>query len=223
MPQFTGADLVCFRGGRTVFAGLGFTLEPGSALLLRGPNGSGKSSLLRLMAGLARPLEGAVHWDGEDIATDPEAHNAHLHYVGHADPVKPVLTVGENLRFWADMKSGGKNDAAGGESDVDEAVGGALDRLGIGHLESVPGRFLSAGQKRRVNLARLLAAPAALWLLDEPATALDRAAVQSLDDAIQRHRSDGGMVVISTHAEAGQPDAREIDLGQFQGGPISDE
>ena len=206
MPQFTGADLVCFRGERTVFAGLGFTLEPGGALLLRGPNGSGKSSLLRLMAGLAKPLSGTVHWDGEDIANDPEAHNAHLHYVGHADPVKPVLTVGENLRFWALMKNGG------GERDVTAA----LDRLGIGHLESVPGRFLSAGQKRRVNLARLLAAPAALWLLDEPATALDRAAVQSLDDAIQGHRSGGGMVVISTHAEAGQQDAREIDLGQFQ-------
>ena len=206
MPQFTGADLVCFRGERTVFAGLSFTLEPGGALLLRGPNGSGKSSLLRLMAGLAKPLSGAVHWDGEDIATDPEAHNAHLHYVGHADPVKPVLTVGENLRFWALMKNGG------GDSDVTAA----LDQLGIGHLESVPGRFLSAGQKRRVNLARLLAAPAALWLLDEPATALDRAAVQSLDDAIQGHRSGGGMVVISTHAEAGQQDEREIDLGQFQ-------
>ncbi len=206
MPQFTGADLVCFRGGRTVFAGLGFTLEPGGALLLRGPNGSGKSSLLRLMAGLARPLEGAVHWDGKDINTDPEAHNANLHYVGHADPVKPVLTVGENLRFWADIKN------AGGEGEIKTA----LDQLGIGHLEGVPGRFLSAGQKRRVNLARLLAAPAALWLLDEPATALDRAAAQSLDDAIEHHRSDGGMVVISTHAEAGQPGAREIDLGQFQ-------
>ncbi len=210
MPQFTGAALVCFRGERTVFAGLGFTLEPGGALLLRGPNGSGKTSLLRLMAGLAKPLSGVVHWDGEDIATDPEAHNAHLHYVGHADPVKPVLTVGENLRFWALMKNGGGT--AGG------AVTAALDQLGIGHLESVPGRFLSAGQKRRVNLARLLAAPAALWLLDEPATALDRAAVQSLDDAIEHHRSGGGMVVISTHAETGQPDAREIDLGKFQRG-----
>ncbi len=214
MPQFTGADLVCFRGGRTVFAGLGFALEPGGALLLRGPNGSGKSSLLRLMAGLARPLEGAVHWHGEDIATDPEAHNANLHYVGHADPVKPVLTVGENLRFWAAIKNGGKNDAAGGGGNVTAA----LDQLGIGHLEGVPGRFLSAGQKRRVNLARLLAAPAALWLLDEPATALDRAAAQSLNDAIGRHRSGGGMVVISTHAEAAQKDAAIIDLGTFQAG-----
>ena len=210
MPQFTGVDLVCFRGERTVFAGLGFTLEPGSALLLRGPNGSGKSSLLRLMAGLAKPLSGSIKWDGENINADPEAHNANLHYVGHADPVKPVLTVGENLRFWALMKNGGGKDE----------VTAALDQLGIGHLESVPGRFLSAGQKRRVNLARLLAAPAALWLLDEPATALDRAAAQSLDAAIETHRSGGGMVVISTHAEAAQKDAAIIDLATFHaGGP----
>ncbi len=183
MPQFTGADLVCFRGGRTVFAGLDFTLEPGSALLLRGPNGSGKSSLLRLMAGLARPLEGAVHWHGEDIATDPEAHNARLHYVGHADPVKPVLTVGENLQFWAQMKNGGE------EGDV----GAALGQLGIGHLENVPGRFLSAGQKRRVNLARLLAAPAAKaghWTCPDAETrkrgertGLDTLVVHAVNDA----------------------------------------
>ena len=210
MSQFTGADLVCFRGERTVFAGLDFDLEPGGALLLRGPNGSGKSSLLRLMAGLAKPLSGAIHWNGENIAGDPETHNARLHYIGHADPVKPVLTVGENLGFWASMKNGGGDGADGGN------VKAALDRLGIGHLETVPGRFLSAGQKRRANLARLLAAPAALWLLDEPATALDRAAVESLDDAIQGHRDGGGMVVISTHAETAQPDAREIDLGKFQ-------
>jgi len=212
LPQFTGTDLVCFRGERTVFAGLGFDLGPGAALLLRGPNGSGKSSLLRLMAGLAKPLSGALAWDGENIATDPEAHNAKLHYIGHADPVKPVLTVAENLGFWASMK----NNVEGGT--VNGAVGAALDRFGIGHLEDVPGRYLSAGQKRRVNLARLLAAPSPLWLLDEPATALDRAAAQSLDDAIQRHRDGGGMVVISTHAEAAQKDAREIDLSKFQGG-----
>ncbi len=220
MPQFTGTDLVCFRGERTVFAGLGFALDPGGAILLRGPNGSGKSSLLRLMAGLARPFSGSIQWDGENIDTDPEAHNANLHYVGHADPVKPVLTVGENLGFWASMKSGGKSGGknGGGETDIESAVRGALGQLGIGHLESVPGRFLSAGQKRRVNLARLLAAEATLWLLDEPATALDRAAVESLDNAIQNHRSGGGMVVISTHAVAAQKDAAVIDLGEFQEG-----
>ena len=203
MPQFTGADLVCFRGERTVFAGLGFTLEPGSALLLRGPNGSGKSSLLRLMAGLAKPLSGSIKWDGENINADPEAHNANLHYVGHADPVKPVLTVGENLRFWALMKNGGGKDE----------VTAALDQLGIGHLESVPGRFLSAGQKRRVNLARLLAAPAALWLLDEPTVGLDSESIEALTTAMAAQRDGGGMVIAATHATLALRDAGDLQFG----------
>ena len=100
--------------------------------------GVGKSRLSRVVAGLARPLSGSMKWDGENINGDPDAHNANLHYVVHADPVKPVLTVGENLRFWALMKNGGGKDE----------VTAALDQLGIGHLESVPGRFLSAGQKQ---------------------------------------------------------------------------
>ncbi len=207
MSHFTGTDLVCFRGERTVFSGLGFALNPGDALVLRGPNGSGKSSLLRLMAGLGRPLAGTVAWDDETISDDPEAHNARLHYIGHADPVKPVLTVTENLRFWTSLRL---------DDGIDDAITAALARLGIAHLADVPGRFLSAGQKRRVNLARILAAPAPLWLLDEPATALDRAAMDSLDDAIAAHRSGGGMVVMSAHATASPENAQEIDLGRFQ-------
>ncbi|MBC8338388.1 MAG: heme ABC exporter ATP-binding protein CcmA [Rhodospirillales bacterium] len=208
MSLFTGTDLVCFRGGRTVFAGLGFALSPGEALMLRGPNGSGKSSLLRLMAGLGQPLEGALTWSDESIANDPEAHNARLHYIGHADPVKPVLTVTENLRFWATLRPGFGN----GE----DAIASALEKLGIGHLADVPGRFLSAGQKRRVNLARILAAPASLWLLDEPQTALDRAAEKNLKDAIADHRAGGGMVAISSHAENSLANARELDINQFR-------
>ncbi len=213
MPQFTGTGLVCFRGERIVFAGLGFALAAGGALMLRGPNGSGKSSLLRLMAGLGRPLEGAIAWDGGPIADDVEAHNARLHYIGHADPVKPVLTVTENLMFWASLR---RKDGAG------EAIRSALGRLGIGHLAGVPGRFLSAGQKRRVNLARLLAAPAPLWLLDEPHTALDEAAMRSLDDAIAEHRGGGGMVVMASHAKTAPDDAEAIDLGQFQEPPFQE-
>ncbi len=210
MPHFTGTDLVCFRGERTVFNGLGFELTPGGALVLRGANGSGKSSLLRLMAGLGRPLSGALEWDSEDIADDAEAHNRRLHYLGHADPVKPVLTVAENLNFWSTLRGGD------GAENAKDAVPSALQRLGIGHLADVPGRFLSAGQKRRVNLARVLAAPAELWLLDEPGTALDRAAVKSLDDAIAEHRQGGGMVVVSSHAEKSLADSQDIDLGKFQ-------
>ncbi|MDA1088968.1 MAG: heme ABC exporter ATP-binding protein CcmA [Proteobacteria bacterium] len=215
MPHFTGTDLVCFRGERTVFTGLDFALGAGDALVLRGPNGSGKSSLLRLMAGLSRPLAGAVTWDDESIADNPEAHNLRMHYIGHADPVKPVLTVTENLDFWTLLRSKA-NDELRQPNGVGEAIKSALARLGIGHLADVPGRFLSAGQKRRVNLARILAAPATLWLLDEPHTALDQAALRSLDDAIAEHRRGGGMVVISSHAQAAPEDADAIDLGQFQ-------
>ena len=213
MTIFTGAGLVCFRGERTVFQGLGFSRDEGGALTLRGANGSGKSSLLRLMAGLGRPLSGAVQWRDEKIADDPEAHNRRLHYVGHADPVKPVMTVAENLIFWASLRTGG------GVEAVRPAVETALGRLGIGHLASVPGRFLSAGQKRRVNLARVLAAPAELWLLDEPATALDQAAAKNLDDAITEHRAGGGMVGLASHAEAALEGARALALGGFPGAP----
>ena len=132
MPLFTGTDLVCFRGGRTVFAGLAFAVGPGEALILRGANGSGKSSLLRLMAGLSRPLEGTIAWQSESVSDDPEAHNARLHYIGHADPVKPVLTVAENIRFWTSLRTGS------GDGDT---IPLALDKLGIGHLADVPGRF----------------------------------------------------------------------------------
>ncbi len=215
MPLFTGTGLVCFRGERTVFAGLGFALAAGGALMLRGPNGSGKSSLLRLMAGLGRPLDGAIAWGAEPITEDIEAHNARIHYIGHADPVKPVLTVAENLMFWTSLRSKA-NVELRRKDGVGEAIQSALARLGIGHLAEVPGRFLSAGQKRRVNLARLLAAPAPLWLLDEPHTALDRAAMKRLDDAIGEHRDGGGMVVMASHAEAAPGGAEAIDLGQFQ-------
>jgi len=205
---FTGTDLVCFRGGRTVFSGLDFTVSPGEALMLRGANGSGKSSLLRLMAGLSQPLQGTIAWGGEPVGNDPEAHNARLHYIGHADPVKPVLTVTENLRFWSSLRAD--------FGDGGDAITSALNKLGINHLAEVPGRFLSAGQKRRVNLARILAAPAVLWLLDEPQTALDRFAVENLNDAISEHRAGGGMVVISSHGEDTLAGARKIDLGQFR-------
>ncbi|MFQ5766257.1 MAG: heme ABC exporter ATP-binding protein CcmA [Rhodospirillales bacterium] len=216
MTPFTGQDLVCYRGERTVFQGLDFALEAGGALMLRGPNGSGKSSLLRLMAGLARPLAGVIRWEDADITDDPEAHNRRLQYVGHADPVKPVLTVAENLGFWAAFRAGPDAGDGGADVAVAAAVQGALGRFGIGHLAPVPGRYLSAGQRRRVNLARILVAPAALWLLDEPATALDAQAAKGLVEAIAEHRAGGGMVVVSSHQDAPLEGVREIDLADFQ-------
>lgn len=203
---FAADGLACVRGERLVFAGLGFSLGAGEALLLLGPNGSGKSSLLRLLAGLLRPAAGHLLWNGQPVAEDREMHAGRLHYVGHHDAIKPVLSVHENLRFWAQL-----HDPRAG----DVMARTALERLGLWHLADVPGKLLSAGQKRRLNLARVLAAPAPLWLLDEPTVALDRAAVKALETLIGEHRAAGGMVVLSTHAEVDLPGARVLQLDRF--------
>ncbi|OEJ69687.1 heme ABC exporter ATP-binding protein CcmA [Magnetovibrio blakemorei] len=202
--HFNGDNLVCVRSERTVFRGLTFTVPAGGALTLVGPNGSGKSSLLRMMAGLLQPASGSMTWDGEDALNDMDVHGARLHYVGHHDAVKPVLTAAENIGFWARLRGGG-----------DDTIQGALDVFDIKHLYDVPGRFLSAGQKRRVNLARIIAAPAPLWLLDEPTTALDKATIKRLEAAIQRHRDGGGMVVLSTHADVDTPGSQTLNLANF--------
>jgi heme exporter protein A len=207
MNIFSAENLICVRGGRTVFTGLDFTLQAGSAMVLVGPNGSGKSSLLRLMAGLLKPSYGSLKWGEEEISEDPEGHGGRLHYVGHHDAVKPVLNVSENVSFWASLMNGSSGNT--------EAVIAALNTFGIGHLKDVPGRFLSAGQKRRVNLARILASPAPLWLLDEPTTALDRETVTSLETTITHHREGGGMVVISTHSEIQLANHQVINLAGF--------
>jgi heme exporter protein A len=203
---FAGEKLLCIRGERVVFTQLNFSVASGEALLLLGPNGSGKSSLLRLMAGLLKAADGALSWDGLPVQEDREAHSGRIHYVGHHDAIKPVLSVLENLRFWARL-----HDKAAG----DAAAWAALERLGLARLAEVPGKLLSAGQKRRLNLARLLAAPAPLWLLDEPTVALDRASVKVLEGVIAEHRAEGGMIVLSTHADVDLPGARELHLDEF--------
>lgn len=210
MSVFSGQNLVCVRSERTVFTGLDFTLEPGGALVLIGPNGSGKSSLLRLMAGLLKPAAGKLLWGDEETSEDPEAHGGRLHYVGHHDAVKPVLNVAENVSFWASLRNGG--------AETEHSVNAALSAFGIGHLADVPGRFLSAGQKRRVNLARILAADAPLWLLDEPTTALDKQTIAALEETIAKHRKNGGMVVISTHSDMELDAFNVLDLADFSVG-----
>jgi heme exporter protein A len=203
MSIFCGQNLICVRGERTVFTGLDFNLDAGGALVLIGPNGSGKSSLLRLMTGLLPQAEGNLSWNNEAISEDPEAHAGRMHYVGHHDAVKPVLSVTENVAFWASLRG------------VAVDVMAALETFGIAHLADVPGRFLSAGQKRRVNLARILAAPAPLWLLDEPTTALDKQTIAALEATITAHRNGGGMVVISTHSEMQLENFQVLDLADF--------
>jgi heme exporter protein A len=194
-----------------VFAGLDFRIEAGGALVLIGPNGSGKSSLLRVMAGLTRPDGGVLEWNRVDIAVQKDAHRARVHYVGHADAIKPALSVLENVHFWATLLSGGN----GGGDALRRRAERALDALGIGHLADVPGRFLSAGQRRRVSLARIIAAPAPLWLLDEPRTALDADATRRLDTLIAEHRRGGGIVVMSLHGGEKPERAAILDLAAF--------
>jgi heme exporter protein A len=199
---FAGLGLACRRGERLVFAGLDFALLPGGALLLTGPNGSGKSSLLRLMAGLTRPEAGRLVWNGATIAEDAPAHRARLHFIGHQDALKPVLSVAETLAFWAGMRGG-----------ADVAAG--LQRFRLAALAEWPCRLLSAGQRRRLALARCVASPAPLWLLDEPANGLDAEALADLLAAIAEHRAAGGAVALSTHAKLPLADAVELSLASF--------
>jgi heme exporter protein A len=205
--EFSGADIRCIRGERVVFAGLSFAVVAGGALLLGGPNGSGKSSLLRVMAGLLPATAGVLRRDGADIHNDPESHRASLHYVGHLDAVKSVLSVTENLTFWAGMRSP--------DRDAARHVGAALDKFGLASLGDMPARLLSAGQRRRLSLARLIASQAPLWLLDEPTVALDAASVKIMVGCIADHRAGGGMVVLSTHIDLGIDAATTLALDDF--------
>lgn len=213
--RFTGRGLACVRGERIVFAGLDLALAPGEALLLLGPNGSGKSSLLRLLAGLLRPAAGTLAWDDGPVRDDPERHHARARYVGHTDAIKPVLTARETLMFWARMSAPDETRAI-----LSDRVTASLERLDLARLAGVPGRMLSAGQKRRLNLARLLAAPAPLWLMDEPTTALDKASVAILEGIMADHRAAGGMIALSTHLDVALPGARVLNLDDFAVDPL---
>jgi heme exporter protein A len=206
-PGFTGRALACRRGERLIFRGLDFALPPGGALVLLGPNGSGKSSLLRLMAGLTPPAAGTLAWDGIELREDRATHRARLHFIGHSDALKPVLSARETLDFWARMRG------------VPGDVAPALARFGLAAAADLPCRYLSAGQRRRLALARLVAAPAPLWLLDEPLTSLDAEAAAQLLAAIAAHRQSGGRVVLSTHAPIDLPDAARLSLADFRPAP----
>lgn len=185
---FSGENLACRRGGRTVFAGLGFSVPAGGALVLRGPNGSGKTTLLRLMAGLARPTAGRLLWSGEPLE-ESETHGRHLRFIGHLDAIKPAFTVRENLSFWTAFWDRG--DGSG--------IARAMEAFGLAALADFPARLLSAGQRHRLALARLVASPTPLWLLDEPANALDDRSLAALTGTIAEHRARGGMVVLASH------------------------
>jgi heme exporter protein A len=201
-------DLACRRGERLVFAGLSFRLPAGGALVLTGANGSGKTSLLRLLAGLIKPASGRLAWGEASISGDIAGHRTRLHYVGHQDGVKPGLTPRETLVFWAALRG----------REVRRDAPALLSALSAFALEAVvdwPCRWLSAGQRRRLALARLLVTPAQLWLLDEPFSALDDDNRRRLEQTIVAHRAGGGRALVATHIPADIGAAVGIDLDAY--------
>jgi heme exporter protein A len=205
--RLTAADLTCVRSGREVFAGLEFAVSGREALLVLGRNGAGKSSLLRMIAGLVRVAAGRLALEGGD----PDLTlGEQTHYLGHQDAVKAALTVKENLQFWADY-------LGGTGAVVPEA---ALQAVALAPLADLPAAYLSAGQKRRLSLARLVAVKRPIWLLDEPTSALDAGAQDRLSGLMREHLAGGGIILAATHGPIGLQGARELRLGNTDEFPL---
>jgi heme exporter protein A len=199
--------LSCRRGNRLVLSGLGFGVSAGRALILTGPNGAGKTTLLRTLAGFLAPAGGHFDFLGPDLAPLAEyERQEHLHFIGHLNGVKARLSVIENVAFWQNFYGPER-----GEAGVERAEN-ALDAFGLLDLAEIPAAHLSAGQTRRLALARLIAVKRPLWLLDEPTSALDAASAKRLESIIAQHLSEGGIAVIATHAELGLPGAEILAL-----------
>lgn len=193
--MLTARDLAVQRGGLPVLAGLSITLPPGQALVLTGPNGIGKTTLLRTVAGLQPPLHGTVTLPPEGAA-----------YAGHADGAKATLTVAENLGFWARIY---------GTATIEPA----LDAMDLRALRDRPAQSLSAGQRRRLGLARLFVTGRRLWLLDEPTVSLDAASVARFAAAIRAHLAEGGAALLASHVDLGLDRIATLDLARFRAAP----
>jgi heme exporter protein A len=204
--ELIAEDLACRRGERLIFAGVSCRVAAGGAMIVTGPNGSGKSSLLKLLATLLPAAAGRLLWGEAPVQRDAAEYRARLHYVGHLDGIKPTLTPREMLGFWAALRG------APAVADID----GALAAFGLAAVADWPCRWLSAGQRRRLALARLLAVPAPVWLLDEPTNGLDRDATQRLVEVIAGHRAAGGRVVLATHLPVALAEARTLGLDGYR-------
>jgi heme exporter protein A len=195
--------LACSRGGRRLFSDLSFTTGAGEALLLTGPNGAGKTTLIRTIAGLLPPAGGAIRIEG---GKDDRSVGEQCHYVGHLNAIKASLSVEANAAFWCGFLGGGIG-----------RVAAALETFGLAALRDIPAAYLSAGQKRRLGLARVLLADRPIWLLDEPTVSLDTAAQEVLTRAVDAHLAKRGLVIAATHVALGFAGARALSLGRQPG------
>lgn len=199
--DLVASDIAVERSGRLVLTAPSFRVVPGEAALITGPNGAGKSTMLRALAGLIPCARGTITFGSYDVGKEVDEFREHIAYAGHLDAVKPALSVRSNLSHWADILDG-----------TGDPVDAALDRFALLSIADAPAAWCSAGQKRRLGLARLLVMGRPLWILDEPTVSLDAGSVTVFAEEVARHCAAGGIAVVATHIDIGLPPGPRITL-----------